>query len=229
MCQPHQVWIFPHFSRALANTNDDNNADALSLLRSAMSRREITEAEYLDLHVDVARHHALSAAEAAGSSHCLSLVAKRVEAPVGVVWSVVRRFDRPQAYKHFIRSCSMSGDGQVRVGSTREVRVVSGLPAATSTERLEILDDDRHVISFRVVGGDHRLHNYRSVTTLHDRPMDRSTVVIESYVVDVPEGNSREDTRLFADTIVRCNLQSLAHISEHASRRLAGICTLTRP
>lgn len=224
MCQPHQVWIFPHFSRVLANIND-NNEDALSLLRSAMSNHEITEAEHLDLHVDVARHHSLSLAEV-GGNQCLSLVAKRISAPVGVVWSVVRRFDRPQAYKNFIRSCSMRGDGQVRVGSTREVRVVSGLPAATSTERLEILDDDSHVISFRVVGGDHRLRNYRSVTTLHDRPMERATVVIESYVVDVPEGNSREDTRLFADTIVRCNLQSLAQISEHAARHLSGIRNL---
>lgn len=44
----------------------------------------------------------------------------------------------------------MRGDG--RVGSIREVVVISGLPASTSTERLEVLDDEKHVLSFSVVG-----------------------------------------------------------------------------
>uniref|UniRef100_A0A6N2K9J7 Bet v I/Major latex protein domain-containing protein n=1 Tax=Salix viminalis TaxID=40686 RepID=A0A6N2K9J7_SALVM len=79
------------------------------------------------------------------------------------MWPVVRRFDNPQAYKHFVKSCHVIlGDGDV--GTLREVHVISGLPAANSTERLEILDDERHVISFSVVGGDHRLANYKSVT-----------------------------------------------------------------
>nr|CAD1833055.1 unnamed protein product [Ananas comosus var. bracteatus] len=104
--------------------------------------------------------------------------------------------------------------GGVHVGALREVRVVSGLPAATSRERLEILDEERHVLSFRVVGGDHRLANYRSVTTLHAAPDGEGTVVVESYVVDVPPGNTRDDTRLFVDTIVRCNLHSLARTAE---------------
>jgi len=100
--------------------------------------------------------------------------------------------------------------------------VVSGLPAESSTERLETLDEDFHVLSFRVVGGDHRLKNYRSYTTLHevcDVDGKAGALVIESYVVDVPEGNSPDDTCLFVDTIVKCNLQSLAHISEHLPRR----------
>ena len=86
---------------------------------------------------------------------------------------------------------------------------MSGLPAVSSTERLEILDEERYVISFSVVGGDHRLENYRSVTTLHASD-DEGTVVVESYVVDVPPGNTEEETLSFVDTIVRCNLQSLA-------------------
>ncbi|CAI0415644.1 unnamed protein product [Linum tenue] len=131
----------------------------------------------------VARHHA----RALGPNQCCSAVVRRIDAPVSTVWSVVRRFDNPQAYKHFLKSCHLiRGDGDV--GTLREVRVVSGLPAGKSTERLEILDDERHVISFSVVGGDHRLHNYRSVTTLHPAA---------------------------ADTIVRCNLQSLAQIAEN--------------
>ncbi|KAH7387435.1 hypothetical protein KP509_16G023000 [Ceratopteris richardii] len=143
------------------------------------------------------------------------MIMQRIKAACPVVWSVVRQFDKPQAYKHFIRSCFMDGDGQV--GSTREVRVVSGLPAASSTERLETLDDERHVLSFKVVGGQHRLQNYRSITTLHhahDAGED-FTVVIESYVVDIPDGNTRDETKVFVDTIVRFNLQSLAKISEH--------------
>ncbi|CAL9039049.1 abscisic acid receptor PYL4-like [Musa acuminata AAA Group] len=163
-----------------------------------------------------AKHHE----HAVGARQCCSAVVKRVAAPVAAVWAVVRRFDKPQAYKHFVRSCRLvCGDGGV--GTLREVRVVSGLPAATSTERLEILDDEHHVLSFRVVGGEHRLANYRSVTTLHPDTAGAAegTVVVESYVVDVPPGNTRDDTRLFVDTIVRCNLQSLARTAEALHRR----------
>lgn len=92
----------------------------------------------------------------------------------------------------------------------------------SSTERLEILDDDRHVISFSVVGGDHRLANYRSVTTLHVAENGGGTVVVESYVVDVPQGNTKEETCVFVDTIVKCNLQSLAHTVETLARRNAS-------
>ncbi|XP_057958253.1 abscisic acid receptor PYL4-like [Malania oleifera] len=137
---------------------------------------------------------------------------------MSAVWSVVRRFDKPQTSKHFLKSCLVIlGDGDV--GTLREVRVVSGLPAATSTERLEILDDERHVMSFSVVGGDHRLSNYRSVTTLHpSSPARNGTVVVESYLVDVPAGNTKEETCVFVDTIVRCNLLSLARIAENLAK-----------
>ena len=110
------------------------------------------------------------------------------------------------------------GDGR-EVGSVREVRVVSGIPATFSLERLEIMDDDRLVISFSVVGGDHRLQNYKSVTTVHEcsstEDGKKRARVVESYVVDVPAGNDKEETCSFADTIVRCNLQSLAKLAEN--------------
>nr|AFK46136.1 unknown [Medicago truncatula] len=83
----------------------------------------------------------------------------------------------------------MKGDGNV--GSIREVTVVSGLPASTSTERLEILDDEKHVISLRVVGGEHRLQNYRSVTSVNEFVNNEGkvyTIVLESYIVDIPHG-----------------------------------------
>lgn len=153
-----------------------------------------------------------------GPDQCCSAVVQAIEAPVETVWSVVRRFDNPQAYKHFLKSCQVIvGDGDV--GTLREVHVVSGLPADFSTERLEILDDEHHVLSFSVVGGVHRLNNYRSVTTLHASPNGEGTVVVESFVVDVPPGNTRDDTCIFVDTIVRCNLQSLAQMAENMARR----------
>ncbi|KAF5747643.1 abscisic acid receptor PYL4 [Tripterygium wilfordii] len=163
---------------------------------------------------NVARYHA----HALGPNQGCSAVVQQIAAPVSTVWSVVRRFDNPQAYKHFLKSCDLiNGDGNV--GTLREVHVISGLPAANSTERLEILDEERHVISFSVVGGDHRLANYRSVTTLHPAPNGNGTVVVESYVVDIPAENTEEETCVFVDTIVRCNLQSLAQIAENLARR----------
>ncbi|GFP86570.1 abscisic acid receptor pyl6 [Phtheirospermum japonicum] len=160
------------------------------------------------------RHHT----HAVAAGQCCSAVVREISAPVGDVWSVVRRFDEPQAYKNFLKSCRVVvGDGEV--GTLREVRVVSGLPAASSTERLEILDDERHVMSFSVVGGDHRLRNYRSVTTLHAAAAGGGgTVVVESYLVDVPPGNTTEETCAFVDTIVKCNLQSLARIAENLAK-----------
>uniref|UniRef100_A0A2P2QPH6 Abscisic acid receptor PYL4 n=1 Tax=Rhizophora mucronata TaxID=61149 RepID=A0A2P2QPH6_RHIMU len=155
---------------------------------------------------------------AVGHNQCSSAVVQQIAAPISTVWSVVRRFDNPQEYKHFVKSCHViDGDGQV--GTLREIHVISGIPAANSTERLEILDDEHHVIGFRVVGGDHRLANYRSVTTLHPSPLGTSTVAVESYVVDIPPGNTKEETCVFVDTIVRCNLKSLAQITENSARR----------
>ena len=162
----------------------------------------------------VARHHT----HKIRANQSCSVVIQEIVAPVSTVWSVVRRFDNPQAYKHFLKSCHVIvGDGNV--GTLREVQVISGLPANNSTERLEILDDESHVISFSVVGGEHRLSNYRSVTTLHPSSAGAGTVVVESYVVDVPPGNTKDDTCTFVDTIVRCNLQSLAQIAENIAKR----------
>ncbi|GAV77190.1 Polyketide_cyc2 domain-containing protein [Cephalotus follicularis] len=170
----------------------------------------ITRACGVTVPETVARHHS----SMLGPNQCCSAATQTINAPISTVWSVLRRFDNPQAYKHFLKSCHVIvGDG--RVGTLREVHVVSGLPAAYSTERLEILDDESHVLSFSVIGGEHRLNNYRSVTTLHASQSGTGTVVVESYVVDVPHGNTKEDTCVFVDTIVRCNLQSLAHIAEN--------------
>ncbi|XP_021977238.1 abscisic acid receptor PYL4-like [Helianthus annuus] len=166
--------------------------------------------QLINIPEDLHRHHT----HRVSHNQCFSTIIQPIAAPLETVWSLVRRFDNPQAYKHFLKSCDLIvGDGDV--GSVREVQVVSGLPAASSMERLDILDDERHVISFSVVGGDHRLKNYRSVTTLHSSPTcGGGTVVVESYVVDVPPENTKEETCVFVETIVRCNLLSLKQLAQ---------------
>ncbi|XP_008796322.3 abscisic acid receptor PYR1-like [Phoenix dactylifera] len=173
----------------------------------------LTVEEQEELRTTIEAHHVYRVEP----GQCFSLLAQRIRAPAATVWSVVRRFDRPQIYKHFIRSCAIKGGGDVRVGCLRDVSVISGLPASTSMERLDVLDEDRRVAGFSIIGGEHRLRNYRSVTTVSElgRPGGGIwTVVLESYVVDVPEGNTVDDTRLFADTVVRLNLQKLASVTE---------------
>ncbi|KAG7028553.1 Abscisic acid receptor PYL9, partial [Cucurbita argyrosperma subsp. argyrosperma] len=130
------------------------------------------------------------------------------------VWSLVRRFDQPQKYKPFVSRCVVKGD--LGIGSVREVNVKSGLPATTSTERLELLDDEEHILGIRIVGGDHRLKNYSSIMTVHPKVIDGrpGTVVVESFVVDVPSGNTKDETCYFVKALIRCNLKSLADVSE---------------
>ncbi|KAI3900075.1 hypothetical protein MKW98_000975 [Papaver atlanticum] len=172
----------------------------------------LTNEEFQELESHIRTFH-----KSGDAGHtCTSLITQHIEAPVSAVWPVIRSFENPQRYKHFIKSCKLTrGDGR-SVGSIREVTVISGLPASTSTERLEILDDQKHILSFSVVGGEHRLNNYRSVTSVKEFVTNRGkpyTVVLESYVVDIPEGNTGEDTKMFADTVVKLNLQKLAAVA----------------
>ncbi|XP_021912451.1 abscisic acid receptor PYL9 [Carica papaya] len=158
----------------------------------------------------IRRHHRHQPRE----NQCTSALVKHIKAPVHLVWSLVRRFDQPQRYKPFISRCVVNGD--LGIGSVREVNVKSGLPATTSRERLEFLDDEEHILGIKIVGGDHRLKNYSSIITVHPEIIDErpGTMVIESFVVDVPEGNTREETCYFTSTLIACNLKSLADVSE---------------
>ncbi|KAL2543536.1 Abscisic acid receptor PYL2 [Forsythia ovata] len=169
----------------------------------------LSEEEFKELEPVIRAYHTFDEMP----NTCTSLITQRIDAPAEAVWPFVRRFDNPQKYKHFIKSCRMIGDGGV--GSIREVTVVSGLPASTSTERLEILDDEKHILSFRVVGGEHRLNNYRSVTSVNEFKKDGKvyTIVLESYIVDIPEGNTGGDTKMFTDTVVKLNLQKLGVVA----------------
>lgn len=52
--------------------------------------------------------------------------------------------------------------------------------------------------------------------TVHPEIIDGrpGTLVIESFVVDVPAGNTKEDTCYFVKALINCNLKSLAEVSE---------------
>ncbi|KAL5792252.1 hypothetical protein ACOSP7_000846 [Xanthoceras sorbifolium] len=164
----------------------------------------VMEAQY------IRRHHRHEPRE----NQCTSALVKHIRAPVHLVWSLVRRFDQPQKYKPFVSRCVVNGD--LGIGSVREVNVKSGLPATTSRERLELLDDNKHILGIRIVGGDHRLQNYSSIMTVHPETIEGrpGTLVIESFVVDVPEGNTMDETCYFVQALIRCNLKSLADVSE---------------
>ncbi|XP_027163590.1 abscisic acid receptor PYL8 [Coffea eugenioides] len=158
----------------------------------------------------IRKHHSHQPAD----NQCSSILIKRIKAPVHLVWSLVRRFDQPQKYKPFVSRCVVRGN--LEIGSLREVDVKSGLPATTSTERLELLDDEEHVLSVRFIGGDHRLKNYSSIISVHPEVIEGrpGTLVIESFVVDVPEGNTNDETCYFVEAVIKCNLKSLADVSE---------------
>ncbi|KAI9106614.1 hypothetical protein K1719_022142 [Acacia pycnantha] len=179
-------------------------------MASSESRaQDLTPEEFAELEPIIQKYHNFDPSP----NTCTSIITQRIEGPARRVWPLVRSFDKPQMYKHFIKSCNMKGDGGV--GSIREVTVVSGLPASTSTERLEMLDDTKHILSFRVVGGEHRLKNYRSVTSVNEFEKEGKvyTIVLESYIVDIPEGNTGEDTKMFGDTVVKLNLQKLGIVA----------------
>ncbi len=158
----------------------------------------------------ISRHHAHETRE----NQCSSVIVRHIKAPANLVWSLVRRFDQPQKYKPFVSRCVVQGD--LKIGSVREVNVKTGLPATTSTERLELFDDDEHVLGIKILDGDHRLRNYSSVATVHPEIIDGrpGTLVIESFVVDVPEGNTKDDTCYFVRALINCNLKCLAEVSE---------------
>ncbi|KZV57677.1 hypothetical protein F511_03137 [Dorcoceras hygrometricum] len=165
------------------------------------------------------RHHRHHPSE----NQCSSSVIKHIRAPLDIVWSLVRRFDKPQEYKPFVSRCRVEGD--LRIGSVREINVKSGLPATTSTERLELLDDHEHILGVKFVGGDHRLKNYSSIITVHPEVVDGrpGTLVVESFVVDVPQGNTGDETCYFVNALINCNLKSLADVSERMAVRTQSI------
>lgn len=60
------------------------------------------------------------------------------------------------------------------------------------------------------------LQNYSSIITVHPEIIDGrpGTMVIESFVVDVPDGNTKDETCYFVEALIKCNLKSLADVCE---------------
>ncbi|XP_059637127.1 abscisic acid receptor PYL12-like [Cornus florida] len=144
-------------------------------------------------------------------NQCTATLVQTVDAPLPLVWSMVRCFSKPQTYKLFITSCTIrEGDGGT--GSVREIKVQSDLPATRSTERLDFLDDDMRVMKFSIICGDHRLVNYQSRVSVHEEEGGK-TVVMESYVVDIPPGNTKKERCWFTSSIIGWNLNTLAAVA----------------
>lgn len=72
--------------------------------------------------------------------------------------------------------------------------------------------DDGDCLNF----SSHYLQNYSSIITVHPKVIDGrpGTMVVESFVVDVPDGNTKDETCYFVEALIRCNLKSLADVSE---------------
>lgn len=58
--------------------------------------------------------------------------------------------------------------------------------------------------------------NYSSVITVHPEVIDgrAGTLVTESFLVDVPEGNTKDETCYFVTALINCNLKSLVEVCE---------------
>ncbi|KAL3695783.1 hypothetical protein R1sor_009859 [Riccia sorocarpa] len=155
-------------------------------------------------------------------------VFKEIEAPAECAWSFVRRFDRPQDYKEFLFDCVvMKGDGR-QPGSVRHVIVKPELPGKDSLEELLILDEANRVLSFRILAGQHDLHSYKSVTSVVDRTLTNGkpgSLVVESYVVDVPDGNTAEQTNTLVKTVIRTHLITLGQLARSLKEEEAPACS----
>ncbi|KAF7153506.1 hypothetical protein RHSIM_Rhsim01G0176700 [Rhododendron simsii] len=67
----------------------------------------------------VSRYHA----HAVGPNQCCFVVTQQISA----VWPIVRRFDNPQAYKHFVKSChAVNGDGSIDIVKDDAEELVAG-------------------------------------------------------------------------------------------------------
>ncbi|KAJ1685190.1 hypothetical protein LUZ63_016580 [Rhynchospora breviuscula] len=132
-----------------------------------------------------------------GESQCTSALVKHINAPLDVVWSLVRRFDELQ------RQQSVMREGGLEVGGIREIEVASGLPPTSSVEQLKLLDDIEHIIGFRKLNPE--LLVYTNIAPgLHKQEAWNYSGV----VVDVPDGNTEEETCCFVEHLIECNLVS---------------------
>jgi abscisic acid receptor PYR/PYL family len=45
------------------------------------------------------------------------------------------------------------------------------------------------------------------------------TLVVESFAVDIPDGNTEDETCYFIKALLKCNLKSLADVSERLASK----------
>jgi abscisic acid receptor PYR/PYL family len=65
------------------------------------------------------------------------------------------------------------------------------------------------------------MQNYASIISLHQDEIDgkQGTTVVESFVVDVPDGNTVDETCCFVEHLIKSNLRSLAVVSEQLAHQ----------
>lgn len=69
----------------------------------------LTEEEFAELEPLIRNYHTFDHLP----NTCTSLITQHIDAPAHVVWPFVRRFDNPEKYKHFIKSCKMTAGIEV--------------------------------------------------------------------------------------------------------------------
>ncbi|GAB2218053.1 hypothetical protein Droror1_Dr00001270 [Drosera rotundifolia] len=60
----------------------------------------------------------------------------------------------------------------------------------------------------------HSLSPLSAVDDVKGGRMRSGTMVIESFFIDVPEGNTKDEICFFVEALINCNLKSLANVSE---------------
>lgn len=73
--------------------------------KKASALQGLEAEEYQELQPLIETYHKFEASP----NTTTSLITQRIDAPLDAVWPFVRSFDNPQKYKHFIKSCNMSG------------------------------------------------------------------------------------------------------------------------
>eukprot|EP00897_Mesotaenium_endlicherianum_P006943 jgi/Mesen1/6277/ME000324S05315 len=159
-----------------------------------------------------------------GAEEAYNVVYQPVRASPEAVWSVLRDFHRPQRFRWAIGSCELNlpeGE-QLHAGVTRRMTTVTGIPGSYITERLDWLCDEERVLGYTIIDTDFRLEGCHTVISVHKDVVDGEvdTLVIQSYVITPPQGNSQEETVLLLDTIVKQNLKNLAESSKQAELSL---------
>ncbi|XP_034706353.1 abscisic acid receptor PYL6-like [Vitis riparia] len=137
----------PKFSLVVHNINSPNSITTATTASSAANNNNTST---MPPHKQVQKRYPLTSATQVPNvvschhthfvspNQCCSVVVQQIAAPVSIVWSVVRRFNNSQAYKHFVKSCHVVV-GDKDVDTLHEVHIISGLPVANKTKALQVV------------------------------------------------------------------------------------------